>query len=172
MPRNTLKHCVYNLYKQEKKELQKLFVNFNGRVCICSDIWSDHWQSHSYMGITCHWIDNEWLMQKRIIAFRVFDERHTANNIFRMIKNILEEYGLVKKIFSISFDNAAANTASINDLQNICQPNIGGKFFHVKCTCHVLNLYVQDGLKSLDVLLSPIKKAISFLWTHPKVLKV
>ena len=48
---------------KKKKELQKLFINFNGRICICSNIWSDHWQSHSYMGITCHWIDNEWLMQ-------------------------------------------------------------------------------------------------------------
>ena len=66
-------------------------MNFNRCVCICSDIWCDHWQSHSYMSITCHWIDNEWFMQKRIIAFRVFDECHIADNIFRMIKNILEE---------------------------------------------------------------------------------
>ena len=36
---------------------------------------------------------------KKIIAFRVFDERHIDDNIFRMIKNILEEYGLVKFFF-------------------------------------------------------------------------
>ena len=124
------------------------------------------------MGITCHWIDNEWKIQKRIIAFRVFDDRHTAENIFRIIQNILQEYSLVKKVFSIGFDNAAANTASIVELKNICQPNIGGKFFHIRCVCHVLNLCVQDGLRSLDVCLQPIKKAIAFLWTHPQVMKL
>ena len=79
---------------------------------------------------------------------------------------------MVKKIFSIGFDNAAANTISIVELKSICQPNIGGKFFHIRCVCHVLNLCVQDGLRSLDVCLQPIKKAIAFLWTHPQVMKL
>ena len=75
-------------------------MSTDGRVSICFDIGSDHWQKHSYMGITCHWIDNEWKIQKRIITFRVFDDRHTAENIFRIIQNILQEYSLVKKYFS------------------------------------------------------------------------
>lgn len=55
-------------------------------------------------------------MQKRVIASRVFDERHTIDNIYRM-KTILEEYYFVFKFFSISFDNAFVNTASIPELQ-------------------------------------------------------
>ena len=60
---------------------------------------------------------------------------------------------------------------SISDLKTIYQPNVGGKFFHVRCACHVLNLCVQDGLKSLDTYISPIRKAISYLWVHPQVRK-
>ena len=60
IPRNTLKRSIFHLYNKGKNDLQILFSNLNGRVSICSDIWSDHWQRHSYMGITCHWIDNEW----------------------------------------------------------------------------------------------------------------
>ena len=67
------------------------------------------------------------------------------------------------KFFLISSDNAAANTTSTSDLQTLCQPNIGGNFFHARCACHVLNVCVRDGLKFLDVLLSLIKKVISFL---------
>ena len=38
-----------------KKELIDYFQkNNNIQVSICSDIWSDHWQNHSYMGVTCH----------------------------------------------------------------------------------------------------------------------
>ena len=84
---------------------------------------------------------------KKINCFYVFNERHTVNNISRMINTILDEYDLCKNIFLVGFDNAAANTSSINDLKSFCEPMIGGKFFHIRCACHVLNLAVQDGLK-------------------------
>ena len=81
-------------------------------------------------------------MQKWLITFRVFDEQHTAHNIYIMIRIIFEEYGLLGKILTIGFDNASANTVSIKDLIEICQSNLGGRFFHVCCTYHVLNLCV------------------------------
>ena len=51
------------------------------------------------MGGTYHWVDCEWNLQKNVIAFRVFDDQHTAHNICRMIKVVLEEYALINKIF-------------------------------------------------------------------------
>ena len=169
--RNTLKRQIFNLYKKGKEELKIFFMNYNGRVHIGSDIWTDPWQIHSYMGITCHWIDDDWNIQKRIIAFRVFEDRHTAINIYRLIRQVLEEYCLVEKVFSIGFDNAAANTASIEDLEKLCKPTFGGEFFHVRCACHVLNLSVQEGLQTLNVFLDPIKIAIQYLWRHPQIIK-
>ena len=44
--------------------------------------WSDHWQLHSYIGVTAHYIDSDWVLQKRILAFRVFDQAHSADNIY------------------------------------------------------------------------------------------
>ena len=61
-------------------------MQFNGCVHIGSDIWSDHWQNHSYMNITCHWIDDDWSIQKRVIAFRIFNNKHSANNIYKIIR--------------------------------------------------------------------------------------
>ena len=51
------------------------------------------------MGITAHWIDYLGNVQKQVKAFRVFNEAHTANNIYRMVRGINEEYGLTSKIF-------------------------------------------------------------------------
>ena len=42
-----------------KKDLVKYFEIFGGRVSICFDIWSDHWQLYSYMCVTTHYIDND-----------------------------------------------------------------------------------------------------------------
>ncbi|KAK2661086.1 hypothetical protein Ddye_007619 [Dipteronia dyeriana] len=107
--RVTLTRALFSIYKK-KTEI---------------DIWTDNFGSHHYMGVTCHYIDNNWNMQKRIIAFRVFDESHTAHNIFRHLKIIFEEFHIQNKIFAIDFDNAASNTASIPMLKELCNPYFG-----------------------------------------------
>ena len=123
------KKNVIKAYKRRKAELVAYFSQNDLNVSICSDIWSDHSQTHSYMGVTCHFIDRHFLMQKRLLAFRVFDDSHTAQNIAMMIRTILEEYRLLNRVFSIGFDNASSNTASIRELSAICQPLFGGRFF-------------------------------------------
>ncbi|KZV38730.1 hypothetical protein F511_19528, partial [Dorcoceras hygrometricum] len=168
---NTLKRTIHKLVATQKKELIKEYASLDNKVSLCSYIWSDHWQSCSYMGITCHWIDNAWNIQKCLLSYRCFNDPHTAQNISHLMFIILEEYGLTSKIFSISFDNVSANTCSIDELIRLCQPSIGGKFFHIRCTCHIFNLCVQDDLKSLELYNKPIRSAIHYLWTHPQVLK-
>ncbi|KAK3229681.1 hypothetical protein Dsin_001562 [Dipteronia sinensis] len=100
-------------------------LEHEGRVSVCADIWTNNFGSHHYIGVTCHFMDNEWVMQKRIIAFRFFDESHTTQNIFRLLKIIFEEFHIQNKIFAIDFDNAASNTASIPMLQDLCNPYFG-----------------------------------------------
>ncbi|KZV47151.1 hypothetical protein F511_16993, partial [Dorcoceras hygrometricum] len=97
IPRNTLKRTIHKLVATQKKELIKEFASLDNKVSLCSDIWSDHWQSCSYMGITCHWIDNAWNIQKRLLAYRCFNDPHTAQNISHLMFIILEEYGLTSK---------------------------------------------------------------------------
>jgi len=75
------------------------------------------------------WVDCEWNLQKRVIAFRLFDEKHTAYNIYRLIKLILEEYALINKIFAISFDNVSANTISIPELEKVYNLYLRVNFF-------------------------------------------
>ena len=50
---------TFLIYIKSKKDLVKYFKNFDGQVAIYSDIWSDHWQLHSYMGVTFYYIDND-----------------------------------------------------------------------------------------------------------------
>ncbi|KAK3218131.1 hypothetical protein Dsin_012101 [Dipteronia sinensis] len=125
IPRTTLTEALENIYEKEKKMLEKILEKYNGRVSVCADIWSDHWQMHSYIGVTCHYMDNAWTIQKRILAFRVFDEKHIAANIFRHLRIIFTEYKIENKIFAIGFDNASNNTAVIPALIELCKPYLG-----------------------------------------------
>ena len=65
------------------------------------------------MVVTAHYIDNEWVLQKCILTFKVFNQSHTADNIYRMLKTIFEEYKIDNKIFAIGFDNASNNIVVI-----------------------------------------------------------
>ncbi|KAK3218455.1 hypothetical protein Dsin_012425 [Dipteronia sinensis] len=123
--RTTLTEALENIYEKEKKMLEKFLEKYNGRVSVCADIWSDHWRMHSYIGVTCHYMDNAWTIQKRILAFRIFDEKHTAANIFRHLRIIFTEYKIENKIFAIGFDNASNNTAAIPALIELCKPYLG-----------------------------------------------
>ena len=118
------------------------------------------------MGVTAYWIDNNWVLNKRLIALRKMDGPHTANNIYKTLVTVLDEYLLMKKKNSIGFDNAAANIASIKDLEALCQPALGGTFFHVRCACHILNLCVKDGIDSLNIHTLPIKQAVDYISEH------
>ena len=69
VPRATLTATLKKIYEKGKRKLEKYFEKYNGRVSVCVDIWSDYWQSHLYLDITCHYMDDVWNIHKRILKF-------------------------------------------------------------------------------------------------------
>ena len=65
--------------------------------------------------------------------------------------NILKEWGIEKKVFTITLDNASYNDTLVNSLKKnpsfISSLPCSGEFFQVCCGAHILNLIVQEGLK-------------------------
>ncbi|CAH9100165.1 unnamed protein product, partial [Cuscuta europaea] len=104
--RKTVKKEISRFYGAEKVRLQNYFAMFDGPVTVCSDIWEDTYHNLHYLGLTVHYIDNDWHMHKRVLAFREFNDRHTAEHIYILIERILIEYNLIDKVFAIGFDNA------------------------------------------------------------------
>lgn len=86
-------------------------------------------------------------MHKKIIAFKIIEFPHNANNIYNVIINIVREYRCESKIRSFTFDNATVNKVVINKLCRVLKLDFGGYVFHIRCVCHIFNLIVQDGLK-------------------------
>ena len=102
--------------------------------------------------------DQDWTLQKRIIAFRMMEYPHSGQNIYNHVMS-----GISERIFSITFDNASANDYSIKIFQRNLTPPHGGKFYHIRCCCHILNLIVQDGMQVFNVHIQKIRDAILFL---------
>ena len=80
---------------------------------------------------------------------------------------LLLDWGIDRKIFSITLDNASANEVLQKKLceqlklQNslICN----GDYFHVRCSAHVLNIIVQEGLRVGSDALNKIRESIKYV---------
>ncbi|XP_076960885.1 zinc finger BED domain-containing protein RICESLEEPER 2-like [Bidens hawaiensis] len=81
--------------------------------------------------------------------------------------SILVEWGIEKKIFGVTLDNASSNDAFIRLLReqlNTKAPLVSKvDLFHLRYCAHILNLIVQDGLKEIDDFVYKVRESIKYV---------
>ncbi|KAK9713593.1 hypothetical protein RND81_06G037900 [Saponaria officinalis] len=159
--RKVVKSKAMAQYCNNKQELISDFANNTCRFNITADGW-DSGTDYSYVCITAHWIDRDWVLQKRIIEFAKLEFPHNATNYHNIIMNGINEYGLRSKILSVTFDNATSMTAVANRLKT----SLDGSLLHIRCACHVLNLSIKDGLQGLKQYHAKFKHVVHHLNTN------
>lgn len=156
----------------------KLIENLIGvsSVALTSDIWSGN-TKEDYLSVVAHYVNPDWHLEKRIIGFRLIDESHSGENIAERVSAVLDEYGLMAKVFSVTLDNASSNNKAIRTLApELCSyvgaieslaPKLSGYvgtlFLHQRCACHIINLMVKSGLDLIKHYLEDIRSAVYFL---------
>ncbi|KAL2928699.1 putative AC transposase [Bienertia sinuspersici] len=78
----------------------EMFRTYDGRVSLTSDTWTSTY-GKLFMCVIVHWIDDDWLLQKRIICFEAMEEAHNDFNIKTRIVSCCKNFHLVDKLFSI-----------------------------------------------------------------------
>ena len=101
---------------------------------ITTDLWSHDSTGHSYITITAQYI-SDWQVQSNILATRLLDERHTAENIRVTVKAVLEEFHADRPSNVFVTDNASNMRAAFRE-----QKWIG-------CACHNLNLVLSHSFE-------------------------
>ncbi|XP_039118096.1 zinc finger BED domain-containing protein RICESLEEPER 2-like [Dioscorea cayenensis subsp. rotundata] len=164
--RNTIKADVLKFYRREKKKLLDILQLVPGRISLTSDLWASI-TTDGYISLTAHFVDKDWMLQKRILNFHYMPTPHTGFAISEMISSLLNEWNLEKKLFSITLDNASSNDSFVDFVKSqLCIRNgllLNGEFFHVRCCAHILNLIVQDGLKEIDSGIYKIRESVKFM---------
>jgi hypothetical protein len=68
---------------------------------------------------------------------------------------------------TVTVDNASANDSGVSylrrQLNNLKSIIADGKFIHMRCVAHILNLIVQDGLKEVDQSIKRVRAAIRYV---------
>ncbi|KZV23085.1 hypothetical protein F511_25619 [Dorcoceras hygrometricum] len=130
------------MFHEYKEALISQLSSISCRVSLTTDIWTNI-KSQSYLVVTCHWIDETWKMQKRILSLDVLDSSHSGYTIALYVLNVAKVFGIQNKIMSITLDNASANNSALRYLKDSLKPILDGELFHVRCACHVINLCVK-----------------------------
>ncbi|KAL2933812.1 putative AC transposase [Bienertia sinuspersici] len=121
----------------------EMFRTYDGRISLTFDTWTSTIRE-PFVCVIAHCIDDDWLIQKRIICFEAMEEAHNGFNIKIRIFNCCKNFHLVDKLYSISLDNATSNTKAMEFLKK--DPSIklllSDSLMHVRCCAHILNLGV------------------------------
>lgn len=96
---------------------------------------------------------------------------HTGVALAEKISSLLSTWGIDRKLFSITLDNAAVNDVCSEllkkqlNLKNALVAN--GNLFHVRCCAHILNLIVREGLKEIDEAVDKTRECVKYVKGSP-----
>ncbi|KAI5409138.1 hypothetical protein KIW84_054806 [Lathyrus oleraceus] len=106
--RKTLKNDCIAVYEAERKKLKSTLRTVN-KICLTTDLWKSQNQKIEYMVLTGHFIDVDWVLQKRILSFVHVPPPRRGVDIADVIFKCLKDWGIENKIFSVSMDNSHYN---------------------------------------------------------------
>ncbi|XP_054784012.1 zinc finger BED domain-containing protein RICESLEEPER 1-like [Prosopis cineraria] len=170
--RTTVARDAWQLYLGEIRILKNLLKKCTNRLCLTTDCWTSV-QNFNYLCLTAHFIDNDWNLHKRILSFYMV-ENHKGDTIGKTIERCLLDWG-IQNVFTITMDNATSNDTALSYLKRhlknwrglVC----GGDYLQLRCSAHILNLVVNDGLKELKDTFESIRNAIRYVRSSPACLQ-
>jgi hypothetical protein len=164
--RKTVKNDCVAVYEAERKKLKETLRAVH-KICLTTDLWKSQNQKIEYMVLTGHFIDADWVLQKRILSFVHVPPPRRGVDIADAIFKCLKEWGIENKIFSVSVDNAHYNDRCLKELKVLFSRHrklvLNGKLLHVRCCAHILNLLVQDGIGRIEEIVENVRKSVKFI---------
>ena len=161
---DTLKDKILYFYREEKEKLRKQFdkvLSFS----LVLNFWTDCGKKSKYCSFTLRFIEDGPKLMKKNIAIKNVKYNYTGETLFEVVKVVLLEWNIDKKLASITVESSYANDQMVEILdiwlgdQGNCHP-FRKLIFRIPCITHVMNLLVKDGLDEIDYILLEIRKAI------------
>ncbi|CAN1789273.1 Putative AC transposase [Linum perenne] len=163
--RKTIRSECFKIFLLSKARLKEFFKDsYAGRVSITTDTWTSV-QNLNYMCITAHYVGKDWKLHKKIINFTKITS-HKGDDIGAKLAECLEEWGL-KNVFTVTLDNASTNDVACTFLKDKLETwgtsFMNGRYLHVRCVAHIVNLVVNDGLNEIGMSIKRVREAVRWV---------
>jgi len=173
----TVNKQILNKYQEMDTKIM-LELSKVSNIYIAADLWSAF--TRSYLGVSCHWIDEDTLIRKNLaLACKRVRGSHTFNILAEELQNIFMKFKIQNKITCVVTDNGSnfikafrvygidddeddenINEESTDEIEAVMLTDIlddidiTGRIVlppHRRCASHTLNLLAsKDALKSLE----------------------
>ncbi|KAH7672343.1 Tam3-transposase (Ac family) protein [Dioscorea alata] len=169
----TVTRDCYEYYLDERKKLKNLLRHNTSKICLTTDSWTSI-QKINYMCLTAYFIDNDWNLNKKVLSFYPISS-HKGVDIGQAVEKCLLEWG-IDDVFTITVDNASSSNDTVvsylrGKFVNWGKCVLEGKWLHVRCVAHIINLVVNDGLKKIGISIDCIRAAVRYVRQSPARLK-
>ena len=117
------------LYSKLRKQLQNHVVKAP-HLAMTTDVWTDDFKHNAYMNLTCHFINDDWLLESFLSETLLLTGSVTGVKIDEKLTAVIKDWCLQSITKTLVSDQGA-------NIQ--CAGRIG-KWHHTDCVDHRLNL--------------------------------
>jgi len=147
----TVKTLVVNYFNEKRVNIQEDLNAIPGKLSLTADMWTSTCNNDAFLGLTIHYVDNNWNLRNFLLDIISFTIRHTGINIANAIKSVLTEFHLLEKTLALTTDNESAMIVCGRIIaEELTQELDNQAFQHYRCSAHILNLAAQQGIKIID----------------------
>lgn len=163
-----MSNLIVKMYLSELQNFQAYLHRTTSHMSWTCDTWTSN-ASVPFIGLTIHFIDNNWKKVDRMLAFRLFSHPHTAVQYRETLKAMSSEWRLVGKLNAGITDHEAAMTAGNEEFANFDLPHQTSLEYHpMRCAIHTLQLPIKTAFKNLATQLAKARAISSLVHTSPK----
>ncbi|KAJ4949074.1 hypothetical protein JOQ06_020592 [Pogonophryne albipinna] len=139
--------------KQLEKAYQCVLDDLKGnlkkrssKITLTTDAWTSI-ATEAYLGVTCHYINENWEMVSFVLCTKPLEDRHTGDNIALWIEEVAEkfDFSLHDDVQAIVHDNAANVVKALRILEE--KHGVAS----LRCAGHTTQLIVNHALKELRI---------------------
>nr|XP_047125130.1 E3 SUMO-protein ligase ZBED1-like [Hydra vulgaris] len=156
-PRRTIVRKIHELYENERT-IKATALQRAQTVALTGDYWTSL-GNHNYLGVTVHYIDEQWKLHSHALTVMKTQERHFAETCAEHFIHVAQQWDILNKVSTLSTDCARNIVAAARHLP----------FERVPCVAHSLQRSVTVSLhnSAFDNALTKCRKVVGHFKHSP-----
>ena len=112
-----IKQIIHKSYNHTFPLIKKFLHDNSISVCLTTDMWTAK-NRQGFLGVTCFFLDKNFVIQEVILTVEYVRYPHTAENISDALLVILDQWEIREKVHMITTDNGANMKKAIKDMNS------------------------------------------------------
>ncbi|KAL3980064.1 doublesex- and mab-3-related transcription factor 3 [Sarotherodon galilaeus] len=127
------------------EKVKQTLGGVKGFFTLTADVWTSR-ATEAYLGVSCHFLSEDWKMKSFILDTMPLEERHTGANIVTWMEEVLTKFDILPaKIKAVVHDSGSNMVAAMRPLEE----KYG--WASIRCAGHTLQLIVNTALKETTI---------------------